>query len=638
MRTFTCFTKPLIWVVTLLMVALAAGCGGNFGGSSGSSTPSATKAISVFSLAWTTGTPSNATGVINETNKTIAVTVPYGTDVTALKATFTTTGASVKVGATVQVSGTTANNFTTPVAYVVTAADNTWATYTVVVAVSSASARAITAFSLAWTTGTPGTATGSINETLKTIAVTVPSGTDKTSLKATFAKSGSSVTVQPSGVVQTSGTTLNDFTGQVTYRVTASNALYVDYVVTVTAAASGTSATVFPGVAGSSADANATNPTVNVANPSNLDTNVPTSIHGATNVVAVKTVTATFNEAMNAGTITATGTTSASTFSLKETVSGTNVPGTVTMNTANTIATFTPTAVTLGAGVSYTATVSTAATRVASGTAMPKPVVWSFTTRATSAAHQASPFVGQAPIDLLTANNFAILSSSPTTGITETGTYASVISGDVGLSPGPATAIGVHCSEVGIYTIYGVDAGYVGAGSGFTACFKGTGADITLVNTAVGDMGTAYGNAAGRTLPDAIDVVGATADIGGLTFYPGLYKYSAATGISTNVTLDAQGDSNAVWIFQISGDLTVPSSGPLPGIQVILTNKAKASNVFWQVAASSAGVTIGTYNTFNGNILSSMQVILQTNTVLNGRALGATQVVLDANVVTKPAP
>jgi hypothetical protein len=76
------------------------------------------KAITAFSVA----SPA-ATGVIDENAKTIAITVPYGTDVTALVAKFTTTGSSVKVGSTVQVSGTTANNFTGPVIYTVMGAD-----------------------------------------------------------------------------------------------------------------------------------------------------------------------------------------------------------------------------------------------------------------------------------------------------------------------------------------------------------------------------------------------------------------------------------------------------------------------------------------------------------------------------------
>jgi hypothetical protein len=89
------------------------------------------KALTTYSLAGVTGT-------IDETAKTIAVTMPYGTNVTALVATFTTTGASVTVGAAVQTSGTTANDFTSPVAYTVTAADNSTAIYTVTVAVAAA--------------------------------------------------------------------------------------------------------------------------------------------------------------------------------------------------------------------------------------------------------------------------------------------------------------------------------------------------------------------------------------------------------------------------------------------------------------------------------------------------------------------
>jgi hypothetical protein len=90
--------------------------------------PISAKAITSFEFA-----SLSATGVIDEATKTITVAVLYGTDVTALVATFTTTGASVKVGTTVQVSGTTPNDFTSPVAYVVTAADASTATYVVTI-------------------------------------------------------------------------------------------------------------------------------------------------------------------------------------------------------------------------------------------------------------------------------------------------------------------------------------------------------------------------------------------------------------------------------------------------------------------------------------------------------------------------
>lgn len=124
--------QPMMWFMALLLAAFVAGCGGG----DGKSPASSAKAITSFSLAWNTGTPGTATGTINETAtpKTIVVPVPPGTNLTALVATFTTTGASVKVGAAIQASGTTANDFTSPVAYIVTAADGTTATYTVTVA------------------------------------------------------------------------------------------------------------------------------------------------------------------------------------------------------------------------------------------------------------------------------------------------------------------------------------------------------------------------------------------------------------------------------------------------------------------------------------------------------------------------
>jgi formylglycine-generating enzyme required for sulfatase activity len=145
--------------------------------------------------------------------------------VTALVATFTTTGASVKVGSTVQISGTTANNFTSSVTFTVTAADASTQNYTVTVAVALSSAKAITAFSLQGVVGT-------INETGKTIAVTMPFGTDVTALVATFITTGASVKVV--STVQISGTTANNFTSSVTFTVTAADATTQDYVVTVT--------------------------------------------------------------------------------------------------------------------------------------------------------------------------------------------------------------------------------------------------------------------------------------------------------------------------------------------------------------------------------------------------------------------
>ena len=188
--------------------------------------PSPAKALTAFSFA----SPA-ATGVINEGAHTIALTVPFGTNVTALVASFTTTGASVRVGATTQVSGTTANNFTTPVTYTVTAADASTQDYVVTVTVAPSPAKALTAFSFA----SPA-ATGVINEGAHTIALTVPFGTNVTALVASFTTTGASVRV--GATTQVSGTTANNFTTPVTYTVTAADASTQDYVVTVTVAPS----------------------------------------------------------------------------------------------------------------------------------------------------------------------------------------------------------------------------------------------------------------------------------------------------------------------------------------------------------------------------------------------------------------
>jgi trimeric autotransporter adhesin len=168
-------------------------------------------------------------GVINAT--AISLTVPYGTDVTVLKASFSSTGQSIKVGNIDQVSGITANDFTNPVVYTVTAADSSTQNYTVTVTIALNTAKNITAFSFR-SVDNPGLTAdviGVINGT--TITLTVPYGTDVTGLKAMFSTSGRSVLVE--GVTQVSGTTANDFTYPVVYRVTADDGSTLDYTVTV---------------------------------------------------------------------------------------------------------------------------------------------------------------------------------------------------------------------------------------------------------------------------------------------------------------------------------------------------------------------------------------------------------------------
>ena len=165
------------------------------------------------------------TGLINESN--ITISVPYGTNVNGLVANFTTTGSSVAVGSAAQTSGTTANDFTSPIIYTVTAADASTKTYTVTVSVAPISAKEITAFSFK-NPAVTGVITGT------NIAVTVPFKTNVNALIANFTTTGSSVAI--GSTAQSSGATANNFSSSVVYTVTAADASTQDYKVTVTIA------------------------------------------------------------------------------------------------------------------------------------------------------------------------------------------------------------------------------------------------------------------------------------------------------------------------------------------------------------------------------------------------------------------
>ena len=142
------------------------------------------------------------------------------------------------------------------------------------------------------------------------------------------------------------------------------------------------------------------------------------------------------------------------------------------------------------------------------------------------------------------------------------------------------------------------------------------------------DLTAAYNDAAGRTA-GALTVAG---NLGGLTLTPGLYKSTSSLEISSgDLTLDAQGDTNAVFIFQMASTLTTTS-----GRQVILSGGARAANIYWQVGSSA---TLGTTSVFKGNILASTSITVTTGAAVEGRLLARTaEVTLDANTITLPAP
>ena len=211
-------------------------------------------------------------------------------------------------------------------------------------------------------------------------------------------------------------------------------------------------------------------------------------------------------------------------------------------------------------------------------------------------------------VNLGVAGNFAILSK---TGITSV--YKSTITGDIGTSPITGAAMVINCGEV-TGNVFSVDA----AGP---AC-KTTSA--TMLTAAIGDMQTAYTDAAGRINPDFLNLGAGT--IGGKTLTPGLYKWTSSVNIPTDIAI--AGGPNDVWIFQVAGTLDMSSA-----VNVTLRGGAQAKNIYWQVAGA---VTFGTTSHFEGNILGQTGINLKTGASINGRLLAQTAATLQMNTVTQP--
>jgi len=206
-------------------------------------------------------------------------------------------------------------------------------------------------------------------------------------------------------------------------------------------------------------------------------------------------------------------------------------------------------------------------------------------------------WAAQPPVGLGTTTSFAVLA-----GTTVTNTGPSVMSGDLGVSPGSA--------------VTGFPPGMVNNGAQHKA--------DAIALQAQSDLTTAYTDAAGRTPASTI-----SGDLGGQTLAPGVYKAASAMGLTGTVTLDGKGDPNAVFIFQAGSTLITASSST-----VKLIGAAQACNVFWQVGSSA---TLGTRTTFVGSILALTSATVQTGTTVAGRVLARNgQVSLDTNTITRP--
>jgi len=362
-------------------------------------------------------------------------------------------------------------------------------------------------------------------------------------------------------------------------------------------------------------------PTIIATNPASAALNVPVN----------KTINATFSTAMDPTTI------SNATFTLAVAgIGGAPVDGTVVYDPASRIATFTP-AANLTSGTQYTATISNLVADLAGNTlaagAAPNP--WSFTVGAS---------VGPTAPNLGAASTFAAFGGGA--GITNMGT-STVINGDIGTTGVSTSMTGFHDAGAGCtYAETPSNAGFVNGTIDTApppptgACpSEGTAATLAIATLAASDALAAYNDLAGR--PGGPDP--GAGQLGGLTLAPGTYTAAGGAFLLTgsDLTLDGQGDANAIWVFQMACSLTVGAPG-FPR-SVILINGAQAKNVFWQVG-SAATLNGAGGGTMVGTIIAPAGVTFSTAgnaaiTTLDGRALGLSASVTMVNtVINVPAP
>ena len=219
------------------------------------------------------------------------------------------------------------------------------------------------------------------------------------------------------------------------------------------------------------------------------------------------------------------------------------------------------------------------------------------------------------PVNLGTAGNFVILAKS---GISTVPTSA--VTGDLGISPAAATYITGFSLTADATSVFSTSPQVTG--KVYAADYAPpTPSNLT---TAVGDMGLAFTDAAGRA-PDVTEL--GAGNVGGMTLAPGVYQWSTGLLIPTDVTLD--GSATGVWIFQIAQDLTFGSAA-----KVLLAGGALPKNVFWQV---SGLVDLGTTAHCEGVVLAQTSITLRTGASIKGRLLAQTAVNIDGSAVVEPA-
>jgi hypothetical protein len=652
-------TKPLMWFMALLFTALAAGCGGGGGGGgatilgSGGATIAPT-VTAVAPLAGATGVPINLKKVTAAFSKAMDPAT-----ITTASFTLACGGTSVTGGAVTYLAAGNVATLTLPAANLPL---STVCTATITTGAKDTAGTAL-ASNFVWTFTTGATA----DVTKPRVASTNPIDTASTAPTNTAITAVFAEDMDPTSIL-TASFTLTDAGGvavpaaaiPVTYAVGSRTVTFHPAAVlvagtTYTATIKGTGAAAVVDLFGNvlaGGLVGAPNPTVAADYVWHFTTATPapaspvsvlsTNPVNASTVCANSSINATFSVPsglrMDPATITSL------TFTVLDTSTSTAVTAASVSLDGPTglIATFVPLS-SLIANHGYTVTIKGGSSGVKDlavpANTMTADKVWSFT---------AGPNTVNcpAPVALNAAAPFGSLDG--TSGATNTG-INTVITGDMSSTATTTSSItGFHDSANDIYTETGGNIGLV-TGKIYTCTNSTTGptsggvnaASCTIATSALAAAQTAYNTLAG--LAPGLDPSGAGGELGGLTLTPGTYTTATSFKVGNgNLTLDAQGNANAVWVFQMGSTLTVGDT--VTPRSILLINGAQAKNVFWQVGSSATINGIVGGGTIVGNIMAAVKVTFSTVgvaavTTLNGRAVGLTaQTIINNTVINVPAP
>ncbi|MET0963426.1 MAG: Ig-like domain-containing protein [Noviherbaspirillum sp.] len=646
-----------MWFISLLLIALTAGCGGGGGkdailGIDGS--PGTTGSPDTTRPTVTLTQPANgASGVAR--SAAVSAVLSEEMDATSINAasfTLTAPGGAAIAGTVSYATGSKTATFTPTTPALLP--PGSMLTATISTAAKDLAGNTLES-NFVWTFTTVATE----DTTRPTVTLTVPADgaqdvVRNTRIAATFSEDMDPASINGTTFTLT-GPGASVVTGAVTYSASSRSALFSPSAPALLAAGATYTAAISSAardLAGNSLAAGfvwtfTTGATADAVPPTVISTN---PADGATNVCSNKVVSVSFSEAMDPSTI------DAASFTVQRSGPPLDAPlaGAISYDAANRVASFTS-ALPLAAG-SHTVTVSTAVKDLA-GNPLAASKVTTFITSA-SLCPVAPP--------LGAAASFGAFGGNAT--VTNDG-LLTLIRGNIGVNAASTKITGLRDQGANVYTVTTSNDGRVDGLVYTLTAPPGSVAGAAVTQARIDAM-VAFNAISPALLPGGIDVSslaacpscggagGGADELAGRTLPPGVYRSTTGTydiggasRTSASLTLDAGGDANAVWIFQTAagtGTLNVGLTGPATPavpIKVLLLNGAQAKNVFWYVPG---GAVIGTGSTMTGTMLSDAAISISTTggspptavpTTLNGRALSLTAGVTMTNtLINTPAP